>query len=506
MTSGRVLARNTLWNVSGQVIPMIAAVVAIPILIRHLGAPRFGVLTLGWAAIGYFSLFDLGLSRALTHAVATRIAADDAEEELSAVTWTALWLMLALGVVGGLLLAALTPAIVRIGIEAEPRILDETRMSFFLLAASLPWVVTTAGLRGLLEAHQDFGLVTALRLPLAILTYLGPLLVLPFSSSLVPVIGVLVAVRGATWAAHLIVCLRRYAYLRRGITLRRHAIVPLLRYGGWMTVSNVVSPLMVYVDRFFVAAILPLAAVAHYVTPYELVTKVSVLPQAIVGAHFPAFASTFARDKARTGVLFSRSLRAILLLMSPLLLVVVLFAREGLTAWVGVDLASASAPVLQLLAAGIFVNSLAQAPFAMVQGTGRPDLTGRLHLVELPFYLASLYWLGHRFGIVGVAMAWSLRALIDAVALLFLAQRQVPGAALRIGSTSLVALLVLLVFGAAALLGTLSAKLTFLLVALLALALLGWTHVVEQAERDSVRQWMRVAGSGWQTPFKPRGG
>jgi hypothetical protein len=56
----------------GQIGPMIAAVIAIPILIQHLGAPRFGV-TLAWAAIGYLHLFDLGLGRAFIQAIAMRL-------------------------------------------------------------------------------------------------------------------------------------------------------------------------------------------------------------------------------------------------------------------------------------------------------------------------------------------------------------------------------------------------------------------------------------------------
>jgi O-antigen/teichoic acid export membrane protein len=497
VTSSRVLARNTLWNVLGQVLPTLAAAVAIPILIRHLGAARFGVLTLGWAAIGYFGLFDLGLSRALTHAVATRVGLDPEDRELSSVTWTALALMLVMGIVGGAVLAVFTPLIVERGLHVQPTLLVETRTSFYLLALSLPWVVTTAGLRGLLEAHQDFGAATALRVPLALFTFIGPLLVLPFSTSLVPVIAVLVAVRGLTWVAHLLVCLQRYPYLRQAVHVRWSATGPLLRYGGWMTVSNVISPLMAYLDRFVVAAILPLAAVAHYVTPFEIVTRLSVLPLAIVGAHFPAFATTFARDPDRTAVLFVRTLRAILLLMFPVLLVIVLFAGEGLTAWVGADFARASTPVLQWLAAGIFVNSLAQAPFAVLQGTGRPDVTGRLHLAELPVYLASLFWLVHRFGIVGVAIAWTIRATIDAVALLILAERQVPGAARRFRAGALVAALVLVVFWVAALLDTVPAKAIYLVVVLVAFALAGWTQVVDAVERDSLRRWARLALPRW---------
>lgn len=482
-----------MWNVGGQVVPMLAAVVAIPVLIRHLGGERFGVLTLGWAAIGYFSLFDFGLGRALTQAVASRLGGDTTEQELSEIAWTSLGVMLALGVLGGAVLAALTPYLVRSGVRVPADLVPETRTAFLLLAASLPWVVTTAGLRGVLEAHEDFALATALRVPLSIFTFVGPLLVLPFSSSLAPIIGILVAVRGVTWLAHLLVCLDRYPYLRGRPAVRARAIVPLLRYGGWMTVSNVVSPLMAYLDRFLVAAVLPIVAVAHYVTPYEVVTRLSIIPQGIVGAHFPAFASTFARDGDRTAALFARTFRAILLLMFPVVLVVVLFAREGLTAWVGADFAAAATPVLRWLGVGMFINALAYAPSAVLQATGRPDLTGRLHLVELPFYLAALYWLATNFGITGVAMTWAFRASVDAVALMLLADRNVPGERRQLAETSAVAALAVLAFGAASALVSLPIKLVFLGAVLAVFVLLGWTRVMAPTEREALRRWARAS-------------
>lgn len=45
LTSGRLLARNAVWNLLGNGAPMIVAVVCIPILLRGLGKDRFGVLT-----------------------------------------------------------------------------------------------------------------------------------------------------------------------------------------------------------------------------------------------------------------------------------------------------------------------------------------------------------------------------------------------------------------------------------------------------------------------------
>ena len=73
LTSGRLLAQNTVWNLLGQILPMVVAIATIPIIVRELGVERFGVLSLVWVVVGYFSLFDLGIGRALTKFVSDKL-------------------------------------------------------------------------------------------------------------------------------------------------------------------------------------------------------------------------------------------------------------------------------------------------------------------------------------------------------------------------------------------------------------------------------------------------
>ena len=70
---GSLLARNTAWNLLGSGAPLLVAVFAIPLLIKGMGTDCFGVLTLVWMGIGYFSVFDFGLGRALTKRVLPRL-------------------------------------------------------------------------------------------------------------------------------------------------------------------------------------------------------------------------------------------------------------------------------------------------------------------------------------------------------------------------------------------------------------------------------------------------
>src|SRR5713101_3770903 len=101
LTGGRLLARNTIWNLLGQLLPMAVGVVAIPPLVRGLGIDRFGLLSLVWIVIGYFSLFDLGMGRALTKLVADKLGANE-EKSIPPLAWTSLLLMFLVGVLGSL--------------------------------------------------------------------------------------------------------------------------------------------------------------------------------------------------------------------------------------------------------------------------------------------------------------------------------------------------------------------------------------------------------------------
>ena len=192
LTGSRLLVRNTGFNFFGQAGPLVIAIFTIPILIKGLGIDRFGVLTLAWVLIGYFGLFDLGMGRALTKFVAERIGTGQ-EEGLPVLVWTSLFIMFVFGMVGTVVMIVLSPWLVRRALNIPMGLHRETLYAFYLIALCIPVVITTAGIRGILEAKQRFGFINAVRIIMGGATYLVPLLVLLFSKSLVPMVAVLTA-------------------------------------------------------------------------------------------------------------------------------------------------------------------------------------------------------------------------------------------------------------------------------------------------------------------------
>lgn len=502
MISTRLLARNTAFNLVAQLAPLAVGLIAVPILIDALGPDRFGVLTLAWALIGYFGLFDLGLGRAMTQAVSEALGAGDEARltEVAAVSMTALFL---LGIVGGVLLALLTPWLAFDVLRMHESLRPEAAKAFYLLAISLPFVLGTLGIRGLFEAHQHFGISALLRIPYGLFTFLGPLAVLPFSRSLTAIVGALVLGRVMMSVVHFVVGRRVYPWLQLIARGRASTVVPLLRTGGWMTVSNVVSPLMANLDRFLVGALLSMTAVAFYVTPYEVATKLLYLPGAVMGVFFPAFAATHAADPGRTTVLMDRVTRFLILVEVPIILLLVAFAREGLTLWVGTAFAGESVRVLQILALGVFVTSIGQVSFSFLQATGRADLPAKAHLIELPVYVALIFVLTRQFGLIGVAAAWTLRSTLDTALLWWLAGRRMIGGAAALRHAGYWALAATAILGTPTLVSDLPGRALLTLIVLVLFLSIAWRGMLSTAER---RQLLSLTvPSSWRLDAGVRG-
>jgi O-antigen/teichoic acid export membrane protein len=486
VSGNRHLLRNSVLNLFGLGLPIVVAIFAIPVLIHGMGTERFGVLALAWMTIGYFSLFDLGLGRALTQLIADRRGLKQ-ESQVPALSGTGLLMMLVLGLLGGLLLAGLAPWLVGSVLRIPPELSRESHRAFLLLSLAVPVVVATAGLRAILEAYQRFDFVNAVRVPLGILTYLAPVLVVLVTPSLTAVVASLLLTRLLALIAHTYLCGRAVPGLIRTLALRRALVRPLLRFGGWMTVSNLLGPLMTYFDRFLIGALLSMTAVAYYVTPYEVVTRFWIIPGAIMGVFFPAFAESFVRDRARTSALFSRSMRGILLLVFPLCLVLSVAAEDGLMLWLGADFARESTRVAQWLVLGVFINSVGQVAFGLIQGVGRPDITAKLHMVELPVYVVVLWWLIARFGVEGAAMAWTLRIGVDTLLLLALSRRYLSASEARMTGTLVQAGAGAALIAAGMWLEQPAARGLFLLLVLPLFALAAWSLLLDRKDRIYLR-------------------
>ncbi len=420
MLAFRPVLVNAGWNLLGNVLPLLAGVVAVPFLVAHLGTERFGLMSLAWILIGYFGLFDFGLGRALTRMVAARWAGRP-DAELNSLCSTGAALGGAAGLAGGLLVAVVALLGDTWFKQWSPALMDEARRALVIIGLGVLPTVLTAVLRGILEGVQRFKALNAIRVPAGVLLFAAPCISAWFTQRLDVAVATLVATRWLVLLAHGLAC---HSSVRLSFAAAARAwVAPLFAFGGWLTVSNVVGPAIVYLDRFIIGALLPPQQLGYYAAPFEMVARLLVLPTALTGALFPALAQAHGRGAGEARALRSQAMRLTVLLVLPAALLGGLFAAPLLRLWLGDDFAANGSAVMQILLVGFAFNALAQIPMVALHGHGMARATATLHLIELPIYVVVLYALVSTRGLEGAALAWSARGALDFLALSLMLRR-----------------------------------------------------------------------------------
>jgi O-antigen/teichoic acid export membrane protein len=412
--SARVIGRNALWNFAGYSMPLIAAVAAIPILIRGLGTAKYGVLTIAWGMVGYFGLFDIGLDNALTKLIAERIGQDS--ETIRDLIYTSFVIMAATGAMGGVILALLSHSLAYNWFRVPIALAHETAVVFCIFSFALPFVITSSCFRGTLAAYQRFDLINRVQIAAGLFSFLSPVAVLLISRSLIYIVGVLVVGKVMAWGAYLWMCFQVAPSLNYVPRARWKTVRPLLTFGGWMSLSALTDPIFLYSDRLILGVVASVTAVAYYATPFDMVVRLWSIPDALNAALFPNYAGTLGDGRQVAISLLERAGNYLFpAILAPVLLII-LFPREVLSVWISQSFAAHSARVLALLAFGVFLSSIARIPWTLLVAC-RPDLPAKVALVEAPGYLVILLLLSRRFGLEGAGVAWVIRMSVNCVVL-----------------------------------------------------------------------------------------
>jgi O-antigen/teichoic acid export membrane protein len=411
------VSRHALYNLTGSLVPLAVTFFTVPAYITLIGEARYGILAIVWVLLGYFGLFDLGLSRATAH----RIAAmrDAPLQEQREVFWTALGLNLLFGLLGAALLWPTAGFFFEHLFKMNTALRPEALAAVPWLAGTVPVVTVSGVLAGVLQGRERFLALNAISVTGTALGQIVPLAVAwHFGPNLAWLIPAAVLVRVGTLVLLTARC-RRLLGLSLRPTFRRQLVKPLFHFGGWVTVTAIVGPLLSTFDRLIIGMISGAQAVTQYTVPFNLANRVTVLPGSLASAVFPRFASA---NVVQQRCLAEQSIGALIAVLGPVLIIGLLAMRPFLAWWIDPDFAAKAAPVGEIILLGLWANGLAYVPYALLQGRGRPDLVAKTHVAELLPYLLLLTLGLHLWGLVGAALAWSLRVGVDMLVLFHLGQ------------------------------------------------------------------------------------
>lgn len=418
------MKRNTIINLITSVAPMLLGLFAVPFLLRNIGVEKFGILTIVWTLIGYFSIFDFGIGRALTQQVAKYRNEFD---KLTTQVKSGLSMMSLAGIVGGLLLAIIVFCFGVTWLKVSAGLVQETKAAVYIAAIGIPFTTITSGLKGILEGYEDFLYASTLKMILGISNFLFPIAIVFFgSNSLVLIVLSLVIARFLIMIVHFFPVFKKlpFSTMLHAKKADKDSRKETLHFGAWMTLSNIVSPLMVNADRFIISSVLGAAIVAYYTVPFDVIVRLLVIPAALTTTLFPRFSSLFHENKEEMQKLYNKSLKYILLIMSIISLGIIFCSYYGLSLWINADFAEKSWFLTCILALGLLFNSMAQVPYALIQAKGKVKTTSIIHVFEFLIYVPLLYIALKLGGLKGAAIAWTVRVILDFLILSYFAKKE----------------------------------------------------------------------------------
>ena len=415
------LKRNTLWNLAGSAVPLVAGAALIPYTLGRLGNEAFGVLTLIWGLIGYFSLFDLGVGRALTYQL-SQLGAAGRVAEIGPTLRAGMLLTLAAGLLGAGVVWVLAPGLAQHWLKISPALQHDSMQAFLIAALGVLPTTLASGLRGALEGLDRFSASNISRIALGLWMFMVPAWSVYIHGPDLWVITFYLVLGRCLVVLGMGLQLRRELF-SRGAALGKRHLGGLWNYGFWITVTGVVGPLMVYGDRFFVSAAVGAEQLPLYAIPQEGLLRLLLIPMALTGALLPRLAAMRQQEAASS---YRQSYRRVMLSMLGVCLLAAALAYPVLAVWLSAEFARAALPVVLVLCAGVWINSMALLPYTLLHARGNPRLTAIFHLIELLFYFFLLWFLSSWLGLLGAALAWAARVLLDLV-LLRLAARRLYG-------------------------------------------------------------------------------
>jgi O-antigen/teichoic acid export membrane protein len=409
---------NVAWSFLGLGVPILVAALTIPSLIERIGMERFGLLALAWGLIGFSGAFDLGIGRATTQALA-RLTGTGSLEQAPAILKTATTLSFGTGMIGAFILIAAVLAGAHTHINYSVELNTEVTIAAVLLAITIPIQSVSAMFRGVNEAFENFREISLVRIGLGVTNFLGPFYVAFYAVDLSVLVSTLLISRIIALLlffrfAHACLESRLPPYLERAKPQASAEIARrLLVFGGWFSISSFISPMLVQADRFFIGALSSAANIAAYTIPYEVVTQSLIIVGAISSVAFPSLSALVHSNSSLAEIIFKRWLLRTAVVMLVASSLCALLMPVILPWWIGPKLPLDSVLVGQILCVGIFANSIGLMYFAFLHAHARADITAKIHLIELPLYLGCLYFMVSHFGVIGAALAWVGRVMLD---------------------------------------------------------------------------------------------
>jgi len=495
-SSGVVLVKNSLYNFVGQIAIMLVAIVSIPVVIHKIGVESFGLLSLIWMVVGYFSILDLGVGQANVKYLSEQISRKEIELANNTLC-VSIYLSCVIGFLISIVVFFLKPLFMKLASDISPELQLQLGLSIYWISIAIPFIIVSSAIRAVPMALQRFDIINIIQVLSGLLQWFGFIILAIFFD--VGLLGLVI---------YTVVLRITFAFVTFWIVLKlipwfsiikltdiKSTVYRLLKFGTWITVSQIVSPVTRYLDRVLLVSYHSLELFAFYSVPYEAISRLQVLPASMSTTLFPAFAERESIDEFGRGAirrLYNRALNFLILAVLPITIILFTFSNDILYVWLGGDFPKMSNSVFKLLTIAWLLQSVCYIPLTVLQAIGKPDIAAKFYLLEIPLYFIVCLILIPKWGIEGAALSTLLRFIIIVAVFLVAAHIDVGSGKkdiINILKILLVnAFFFLILLGSSVFYKDLSLKLLITFLSVIAYSFYAWFYCIGENDREAIKK------------------
>ncbi len=431
-TSGMTakVLKGSFWVLVGQVLPFLATFIATPFVIHFLGTESYGVLILLGLVANYFSFADFGMGLASTK-FGSEAYGERSDKREGAVIITALRIAFFSSVLIAVPLFIFSGFIIRYIFSVPAHLQYAATLGLRITLLSFVFGI----LSGVLNTPQ----LTRLRMDLNILINSGGkilmILVTPlvfyFGGGIVEACIVSVTATAIMLAGNFWVSGKLQPAIFKS-KFNANLKKELIQFGKSVILYSAATVLIFNAEKLVLSNLTSTKELAYYSVAYTLASMTTMLTLAIGQTLIPAFSQMLAPEKRTSlNLLFNRSFKTTLICLLPTVMVMVVVAKPFFTIWAGKEFGMQSTMPFYILMGGIFFSLLMYIPNSILLAFGKTSIFAKTYWIEILPYILLAFVLIREIGILGAAVVWSLREIINAF-VFFWYSRKYTGVSLNV--------------------------------------------------------------------------
>ena len=397
--------KNVVYSAIGYILPLLAALVTIPIMVGHLGNDLYGLYAICISLVGFMTLVDLGVGQTVVKYVA-EYEATEQRHAVKPLLDIAFLIYVVIGFFAAGLLFGFSGKLGSFFFDSsEQQLLAKSVLQ--LTAVALFFSYVNQFFVNVCRAYHRFDIPS-------IMQNVGNLGGIVLASVLLLMGYSIKAVMLGYIIIYSAVFIYGYFSWRRivpneitlGIAFDNVVFKQILNFSSYTFLGNFTNSLTSRGDKLFIGSIIGAEAVTFYQIPYTIAQMANGIVHTLVQIVFPRFSELVAlEEEEKLAALYKTVTQAMMLISGFLVVLLITVGDDFLSLWLSAAFATKAALTLQIIAIYSFLQANIVTSYWLVQSTGNARLIALISVVGAIIYFASVYYFGKVFGDHGAAAA-----------------------------------------------------------------------------------------------------